>query len=60
VKDCFLDLASAKGISPPEFALIETRGAISGVLKARILAELANPIALLSDAHRKLALANLT
>jgi hypothetical protein len=59
-KDCYLDLSGVKGISDVELRDIQDRGAISEALRTRILAELANPIGPLVEAHRKLALANLT
>ncbi|HEV2628045.1 MAG TPA: hypothetical protein VGV41_05320 [Pseudolabrys sp.] len=59
-KGCYLDLSGIKGISSSEATAARDRGPISDALKARVLAALANPIATLPEAHRNLALQNLS
>jgi hypothetical protein len=59
-RDCYLDLSGVKGISDLELRDRKDRGTISDVFRARILAALTQPIKLLPEVHRKLALASLT
>lgn len=58
-KDCFLDLSGIRVFQPNEISANDDRGPISTALRARIVAELSNPIKLLPEAHRLRALGNL-
>lgn len=58
--DSVLDLSGVKTGSPADLASARSDGPISADLKALLIAELSNPIRLLPDGHRLLALKNLS
>ena len=57
--DSYLDLSGVKTGSATEMATARDAGAMSAAMKALVLAELANPIRLLPEDHRTIALTNL-
>ena len=59
-KDCYLDLSGVRAASYEELKGAVDRGIIGVPLRTRILVVLQNPIEPLPDAHRNIALANLT
>ena len=58
--DSVMDLSGAKTGPEADMKTARPAGPITGGLRALVVAELSNPIRLLPDAHRLLALANLT
>jgi hypothetical protein len=58
--DSVLDLSGAKTGAEADLNTARHAGPISGDLRALVIGELSNPIRLLPDAHRLLALGNLS
>lgn len=58
-KNCYLDLSSVKAASPRDLKAAKDCGQITLAFRTKVLAVLANPIPLLPDVQRNLALTNL-
>ena len=57
--DSYLDLSGVKTGPVSDLSTARQAGSMSDLMKVAVLAELSQPIALLPDNHRNLALANL-
>lgn len=60
VKDCYLDLSTIQRVSPAELSRAIDNGAISALLRAKIIAALGQKIDTLPETQREAALRNLS